>query len=159
MDGQGLPRLTNNARGAAGPREQLLPAGRGVFEPPGATMKKRQRTQGIDPGRRAAGAFAHHDRALIRLARARVEPAACVDAAERQGLLRVGGGLRPLSDQMQETRRQAGEREQVEPVVLEDRRQRPGVAGADKLKVPVRGSRSLARHQSAWLPTAAPRGR
>jgi hypothetical protein len=37
---------------------------------------------------------------------------------------------------MEETRRQAGEREQVEPVVLEDRRQRPGVAGADKLKIP-----------------------
>jgi hypothetical protein len=136
MDSQGLSGLAYKARRTAWPREQLLPITRGILEAPAATMKERQRTHSIHPNQRLTGAFAHQDRAVIRGARAGVESAASVDAAERQGLLCIDGRFRALPDQVQEASCQAGERQQVEPVVLEDRSQRSGVAGADELKIP-----------------------
>ena len=67
--------------------------------------------------------------------RALVEARARVDAAERQRFARIARGGGAHLQQMQQPRRQARERQQIEPVVLENRGERPRVAGADELKI------------------------
>ena len=83
-------------------------------------------------------------RAAVLEARARVEVRRA--PALRARLLRAASGP---SDQMQQARRQAGERQQIEPVVLEHGGQRPRVAGAEELEVARRNLEARARRRYA----------
>ena len=66
---------------------------------------------------------------------ARLEPGTRVEPAERQRLAGVARRVRPLLEEVQELRGQPGQRQEVEPVVFERRRQRTRVPRSNELEV------------------------
>src|SRR5687767_93872 len=61
-----------------------------------------------------------------------------IDASKRERFLRVQGRRRTSREQSEKAAREAGQREQIPPVVLQDGAERPRIAGTEKLEVPGR---------------------
>ena len=154
VDGQRFGGFARDRRRAAAFVEQLTPAVRGLVEAPRAPPGERQRAQRsiLTRRRRARELAAARERAR---APRRVEPA----RARTRGRAPAPRARRapsacPRRTRCEQPRGQPGERQQVEPVVLEDGGERPRVARADELEV-ARGNLE-ARHVAAC---AARRGR
>src|SRR6266850_75731 len=133
----GFPR---DRRRASAYIQQLTPTRSCFLVEPRPAPRERQQPQRFDSDHvvRAARRAAAVDRMAIRSARARLAAGARIDMAEGERLLRVACGLGAYARQMQQPRRERRERQQVEPVVLEDGRDRPGISGANEAKITAR---------------------
>ena len=98
-------------------------------------------------GDRTRRRFTHLHGTPERVARANIQTAARVDAAERERLARIARRIRSSARQGQQPRGERRERHQIEPVVLEDRCERTRVPAPDELEIAFRNLE--ARHITA----------
>ena len=142
--------------------DERAPAARGLVESPRTPIGDGQRAQRIGRDeRRAAAARGRRQRdgALVRADRALLGAGPRVDMAERQGLARVLGVVGPAAHGLEQPRREAGERDEIEAVVFEDAGERLRVARSDELEVAVGNLEPRARRPCARRRGSAVRAR
>ncbi len=138
VDGERLQRFARGIPRAEWDIQQLAPACRRIVVPTGTPRGTRERAERIDSNRgrlRLLHRTAHGHRALERLDSAILQSAALIHASERQRFVRVTCLSGTIAQELQQARRQAGQRQQVESVVLEHGAKRTRIAGSEKLKV------------------------
>jgi hypothetical protein len=138
VDGECLQRFARRIPWAEWDIQQLAPACRRVVVPPGTprcTCEGAERVYSNRCRLRLLHQAGHRHRALECLDRAILQSAALIHASERQRLVRVACLSGTIAQELQQTRRQAGQRQQVESVVLENCAKRTCIAGSEKLKV------------------------
>ena len=72
---------------------------------------------------------------LIGKARTGLESSARIDPAERESFSWVPHLFRPQTYEIDRPRREIGEREQIQPIVLEDSSERRRVSGPQEMKI------------------------
>jgi hypothetical protein len=138
MDRERFGGLGGNVDRAAAHVEQRLPAACGFVEAARVTPRQGQRAKGVDFDRieRAARRAVQGNRPLVRLPRTRIEPGAREYVTERERLAGIARRRGPTLGQVEQSRCQRGEGQQIQTVVLQHRAERTGIARADELKVP-----------------------
>jgi len=131
----GLPgKMRRTRRGG----EQLLPEGRGIIPSTRTATQQRQSSGGVASHQRGPGGECE----LVGLLRPQREPAPRIQSSQRQRLASIASGCGTTSHQIEEPRRQPGQRQQIEPVVPEDLSQRSSVTRVNEFEIPGRNVRA-----------------
>src|SRR5207248_8758037 len=151
MNRERLVRFAGDNLRAAADVEELAPAARRFVESTNAAPGDGQRPKGAD-FRRIEGASRCRRqgyRALERFARLTIHSGACEYLSQRERFPRGARFGRTGAREMKQARCERREREQIEPIVLEDGNERLDVPGAHELEVARRDLESVdVRHSS-----------